>query len=97
MVYTVYAKAGKGTFMNTYVVAATIDNRSENSPAFQAALSEFGCQILGRFGIPIPDCDHGLVNFVLHSDEEAVRAMKSNLEAIPGTTIEYMRVMENQK
>lgn len=80
--------------VNTYVVAATIDNRSENSPAFQAALTRFGCHILGRFGIPLPDCEHGIVVLVIKSEPEVADNMKQELEAIPGTSINYMQVLE---
>lgn len=81
--------------MNTYVVSACIDNRSENSPVFQEALSKFGCDILGRFGIPLPDCSNGIVVFVVNGDEDIVKAMKNDLEAIPGTVINHMQVMDD--
>jgi len=80
--------------VHTYVVTATLDNRSENSPAFQAALSKFGCHILGRFGIPLPDCEHGIVVFVINSEPEVAQAMKAELETIPGTRINYMQVLD---
>ncbi|MGE5380093.1 MAG: hypothetical protein ACM3NT_03390 [Methylocystaceae bacterium] len=78
--------------MNTYVVSACIDNRSENSPDFQAVLSQFSCQIRGRLGIPLPECRNGIVVFVIDGDEELMKRMESQLEAVPGTSINYMTV-----
>lgn len=82
--------------MNTYVMSAYLDNRSENSPAFQEALTKFGSNILGRFGVPHPDRNNGIVVFVVHGEDSVVKEMKTELEAVPGTVIQNMQVMSDQ-
>jgi len=80
--------------MNTYIMSVCIDNRCENSPLFQTALSKYGCHLLGRFGIPLPDGRDGIVVLVVLSEEDLIKDLKSELEAISGITTNYMLAMD---
>ncbi|MBT9134858.1 MAG: hypothetical protein DDT37_01312 [Firmicutes bacterium] len=74
------------------IVGLLVDQRAEHAPDVQRILSDFGRCVLGRFGIPAHDENHGLITLVMECDEETSRQLIQRLEQIPALSLNHMQV-----
>jgi putative iron-only hydrogenase system regulator len=74
------------------IVGILVDQRAEHAPEVQRVISDFGRCVLGRFGIPSPDDNHGLITLVMECDEETSRQLIGRLASIPAVSLNHMQV-----
>ena len=73
-----------------YLVGMLVKNRPDQAPDLQEIITEYGSDIIGRFGIPSADKQEGLIALVMQ-EEEAVRGLTSELEAFPDLQIKTVQ------
>lgn len=73
-----------------YLVGMLVNNRSEQAPDVQEIITEYGSDVIGRFGIPSADKQDGLIVLVMQ-EEKAVHGLTSELEAFPDLQIKTVQ------
>ncbi|NLW56245.1 MAG: hypothetical protein GX050_06465 [Firmicutes bacterium] len=73
-----------------YLVGMLVKNRPEQAPDLQKIITEYGSDVIGRFGIPSADKQDGLIVLAMQ-EEEAVHGLTSKLEAFPGLQIQTVQ------
>ncbi len=79
-----------------YILGIKVDQRSEQASNIQKVLTEHGCEIRARLGLPQQDMnsctDVGLLILQICSDGEAMDALVKELNKIPSVTAKYMDI-----
>ncbi len=79
-----------------YILGIKVDERSEHAAGIQKILTEHGCEIRARLGLPQQDMnsctDVGLMILQICSDDEAMDKLVDELNKIPSVTAKYMDI-----
>jgi riboflavin synthase len=79
-----------------YILGIKVDERNENAVAIQKVLTEHGCEIRARLGLPQQDMnsctDVGLLILQICSDDDSMESLLEELNSIPSVTANYMIV-----
>lgn len=74
------------------IVAIRVDHRDDHALEVQKVLTEYGETIIGRFGVPAPGENDGLIAVVMKADPKDVQDFSSDLGKIEGVTVYSMQV-----
>lgn len=74
------------------IVGIRIDDRDDRAPQVQKVLTSYGTKIIGRFGIPRPNKEDGLIAVIVEADSDDVRQMTADLKRISGVTVNAMNL-----
>ncbi len=66
------------------IVGIRLDDRSDHASSVQKVLTNYGDQIVGRFGIPTPDKQDGLIAVVIEAESSDVQCLTDDLRKIDG-------------
>ncbi|MBS3936957.1 MAG: hypothetical protein KGZ50_00085 [Peptococcaceae bacterium] len=78
------------------IVGIIVNNKPEHAPTVQRVISDFGPCILGRFGIPDPSSDNGLITLVMECNAETRHQLQSRLEDLGTVSFNSMCVKRNR-
>jgi putative iron-only hydrogenase system regulator len=70
------------------LVGILVDDRGEIAPKVQEVITHFGTDIIGRFGVPSPSKEKGLITLIMESEPADVRELASGLEKIEGVEVQ---------
>lgn len=83
-----------GFFMETAIMALTIDPRSAHAPQVQTVLTKHGCIIKTRLGLHETSEDfcseRGLILLQLRSDSGEIKELEDELKDVEGVKVNYM-------
>ena len=74
------------------IIGIRVDDRDDHADSVQKVLTQYGSQITGRFGIPTPDKEDGLITIVMEADTSEVHRLTNDLLRIEGVVVNSMRV-----
>jgi|LFRM01.1.fsa_nt_gb putative iron-only hydrogenase system regulator len=74
---------GKGLSL----VSILVDERGERAPRVQEVVTEFGSEIIGRFGVPSPSKEKGLITLAMEAERARVDQLVGKLKTIEGVEI----------
>jgi len=77
------------------IVGILVDNRPDHAPLVQRVISDFGQCILGRFGIPDPCGENGLITLVMECDSETRNQLQKRLTDLATVSFNSMCVKRN--
>lgn len=72
------------------IVGVLVDERGERAPRVQEVITQFGSEIVGRFGVPSPSKEKGLITLTMEAEKSEVDQMVKELKAIDGVEVETM-------
>ena len=74
------------------IIGIRVDDRDDHATSVQKVLTNYGNKIIGRFGVPAPDENDGLIAIVMHADAHDVKSISSDLRNIDGVAVNSMNV-----
>jgi putative iron-only hydrogenase system regulator len=82
------------------LVGIMVDDRDEIAPKVQEVITHFGTDIIGRFGVPSPSKEKGLITLAMEAEPADVQELASCLKKIEGVevqTIEFSMDVATEK
>ena len=73
-------------------MAIRVDDRDDHAICVQKVLTEYGQKIIGRFGVPAPDENDGLIAVVMKANANEIQNFSSDLGKIDGVAVNSMKV-----
>jgi len=74
------------------IIGIIVNNRPEHAPTVQRVISDFGQCILGRFGIPDPSSENGLITLVMECDSKTSTELQRRLQELETVSFNSMCV-----
>ena len=74
------------------LIGIRVDDRDDHAICVQKILTEYGEKIIGRFGVPAPDENDGLIAVVMKANANEVKDFSSDLRKIDGVAVNSMQV-----
>jgi iron complex transport system ATP-binding protein len=68
-------------------VISIIANDNNMAEMINELLHEYGQYVIGRMGMPYPDCGVFIINVTLHAPADAVQALVCRLNILPGVSV----------
>jgi putative iron-only hydrogenase system regulator len=70
------------------LVGLLVDGRGEIAPQVQETITHYGTEIIGRFGVPSPSKEMGLITLVMETESSQVEELTSRLTSIEGVEVQ---------
>lgn len=70
------------------IVGILVDERGERAPEVQEVITQFGSEIIGRFGVPSPAKEKGLITLAMEAERTKVEKLVGQLKTIEGVEAE---------
>ena len=74
------------------IIGIRVDHRHDHAPIVQQVLTNYGSKIIGRFGVPDPNDDDGLVTVIMHAEQSDIATIVGDLRNITGVSANSMRL-----
>jgi putative iron-only hydrogenase system regulator len=74
------------------IVGIRVDGRGDHATHVQHVLTSYGTKIIGRFGVPAPDKEDGLIAIVMKAEESDIKSLSEDLSNIEGVSVNSMDV-----
>lgn len=71
------------------LVGILVDHRGEMAPQVQEVITRFGTEIIGRFGVPSPSKEKGLITLVMEAESGEVQELTNGLKKIEGIEVQW--------
>ncbi|HBG17237.1 MAG TPA: hypothetical protein DDW93_10685 [Firmicutes bacterium] len=84
------SKEGKELREKTFVVGMLVNNRSDLAPDVQQIITEYGSDIISRFGVPSSDKKNGLIILIMQ-EEAAVQGLTNQLQEFEDLQIKIVQ------
>ncbi len=77
---------------NLNIIGIRVDDRDDHASSVQKVLTNYGNKIIGRFGVPAPEENDGLIAIVMNADANDVQRISSDLRNINGVAVSSMNL-----
>ena len=79
------------------LVGLLVDDRGEMAPQVQEIITQYGTEIIGRFGVPSPSKEMGLITLVMETESGQIEELRSQLTSIEGVEVQVASFLENKE
>lgn len=78
---------------NLYFMGILVDKRTKSAPRVQEVLTQYGDNIVSRFGTHDPDeVEHGLITLHVKGGEDRLKGLSQQLENLDGVVVRSVQM-----